>query len=54
MFALSTGAVAVEWREWMLALATGTAEVVARAVVAAIAHAWPAGGLPAGSWALPG
>jgi L-aminopeptidase/D-esterase-like protein len=48
MFALSTGVVAVDWRDSMLPLAVGTAEVVARAVVAAIVHATPAGGLPIG------
>jgi L-aminopeptidase/D-esterase-like protein len=48
MFALSTGAVTVDWRQSMLALASAVSEVVARAVVAAITHATPAGGLPAG------
>ncbi len=48
MFALSTGALAVDWRESMLSLAVGAAEVVAQAVVAAIIHATPAGGLPSG------
>jgi L-aminopeptidase/D-esterase-like protein len=48
IFALSTGALAVDWRDSMLSLAAGVAEVVARAVVAAIVHATPAGGLPAG------
>jgi L-aminopeptidase/D-esterase-like protein len=49
LFALATGAVPVDWRGSMLALASGAAEVVARAVVAAVAHATPAGGLPAGT-----
>jgi L-aminopeptidase/D-esterase-like protein len=49
IFALSTGAVAVDWRGSMLALASGATEVVARAVIAAIANATPSGGLPAGT-----
>lgn len=53
VFALSTGVITVDWRKCMLALASGAAEVMARAVIAAIAHATPAGGLPAGN-ALPG
>ena len=48
MFALATGTVSVHWQEYMVALAAGIAHVVARAVVASIAHASPAGGLPAG------
>jgi L-aminopeptidase/D-esterase-like protein len=52
IFALATGAVVVDWRDSMLALASGAAEVVARAVIAAIANATPAGGLPTGT--IPG
>jgi L-aminopeptidase/D-esterase-like protein len=48
IFALSTRAVSVDWRGSMLALAAGAAEVVARAVIAAIANATSEGGLPAG------
>jgi L-aminopeptidase/D-esterase-like protein len=49
IFALSTGVVTVDWRGSMLALACGAAEVVARAVIAAVVNATPAGGLPAGN-----
>lgn len=48
VFALATGAREVDWRTSMISLAAGTAEVAAQAVVAAIMHATPAGGLPAG------
>jgi L-aminopeptidase/D-esterase-like protein len=48
MFCLATGRVLGDYRGSMLALASATAVVVARAVVKAAAHATPAGGLPAG------
>ena len=53
IFGLATGSVAVNWSEVMLGLATGAAEVIARAVVSAILHATPAGGLPAGVAGMP-
>lgn len=49
IFSLATGAVSVDWRGSMLALASGAAEVMARAVIAAVVHATPADGLPAGT-----
>lgn len=47
IFGLATGRVPVEGTATMLALAAGTVEVVVRAVIAAVRHAAPAGGLPA-------
>jgi L-aminopeptidase/D-esterase-like protein len=48
IFGLATGFGASPPRETMMALAVAVTDVIERAVVAAIAHAQPAGGIPAG------